>query len=1324
MAVIIGTLNPDFLDGTLEADQIQGLEADDTLLGFQGSDSLQGNSENDSLIGGRGGDLLQGGAGNDSLFGEFGNDTLEGDLGNDFLFGNEGDDLVTDSDGPDTLYGGLGNDTIFNGAGDDQLFGDRDNDLLYTGPGLNTLTGGVGADLFVIGRGLNQGQTDIITDFRPGFDLIGLAEDLRVENLEFIQTGNDTTIRDRDSGEELAILQDTNNNVLSRSNFTRSIATISSVIEFLDTSASVREGQTAPLEIGIQRTGSPLNTVAATVFFTSGSGTADSDFPGTAIEVVFEPFQTFQQIEIPVLDDSSVEGSESFSLSLGEPIGGATIGEQGELIVTIEDDDAPTTPPQPPEPGLPPVIIPPIAQPDLATIAVSVAPERVLESGSETLIYTFTRTAGPTDTTFLLAFSLGGTAQLGVDYTLSGGVNLVSNTLVTVAFPANSTAQVIVTPIDNTEFEANRTVELTLNNGFLYNADSDNGSAVGTILDDDPPPDPPAYDFIQEEFIVIEGNDPTNPSQAIITVQRSDLGSEFQTQVDVVLEDRTTEAGVDYIPLGESNQITLNFASGDIEESFPITLIPNTIEQDPRELGLSFDNFQIIIDGTPRAGGQNGRIPEATLRIIDDDAPPIYTFDLAEYEVTEGDPFVTVAVERSGNLAFESGVTVNPVALPAGEIPAPGAPATPGIDVSVPGVDFDSTPILLNFAPGETLKTLEIPIVDDTLVEPDEYFGLEFSDFVLFDTSGNEILGLGAAGDPATARVRIIDNDIPTVTLQDPTPTSIEQTFVLDANGNQQPVPPSNPNFDPNEPLTQFVRTNPVPGQFQVSRQESDPSGANPLAVTLSLEFNGISSEFTVESSRIVSDDYELRLTNPNSGTLQLNTDETVTLNFNRGFADIGLSLVPKDDFQAEAEESLTLTLLPDQPLVGEAVTYVIGDSATGTVGIALNDTDVITDEDLDENSNPVEGSLRQALINAEEFSGINRIGFIDLPANSEVNLEDALPNLSDALVLDGSDAQNLTIQRSPEVASQFRIFTIDGGSVTLSNVTLANGIAPATDFNNLTESTPENRGGAISVTSTSAQVNLNGVQLQNNQANNGGAIASSGIINLTDSAVIENDAVNGGGIAIVDGTFRVNNSTVADNTALRIGGGIFESFGTLTVTNGTIARNSIVNGSGQPAGEGGGIGVNTTTGIVNLKNTIVADNIALIGPDISPTATSAINSGGNNLVGIASGTSFNPNTGVGDLLGTTAIPIDALLAPGFNLNGLTAVIALQPGSPAIDAGGGTFSSPYTNPGSFDQRGSGFSRFIDIPGVGTDLVAGAPTTGTNVIDIGAFELQS
>src|SRR6185295_17396641 len=121
-------------------------------------------------------------------------------------------------------------------------------------------------------------------------------------------------------------------------------------------------------------------------------------------------------------------------------------------------------------------------------------------------------------------------------------------------------------------------------------------------------------------------------------------------------------------------------------------------------------------------------------------------------------------------------------------------------------------------------------------------------------------------------------------------------------------------------------------------------------------------------------------------------------------------------------------------------------------------------------------------------------------------------------------------------------------------------------------------------------------------------------------------------------------------------------------------------------------------------RNNIIAGNTATTS---APDARGTFTSRGHNLIGDGSGSSGF--TGTGDQVGTSALPINALLAPLGNNGGPTQTRALLPGSPAIDSGDncvtenpGCFTTPLTT----DQRGAGFLR----------------NSGASV-DIGAFEVQ-
>jgi hypothetical protein len=120
-------------------------------------------------------------------------------------------------------------------------------------------------------------------------------------------------------------------------------------------------------------------------------------------------------------------------------------------------------------------------------------------------------------------------------------------------------------------------------------------------------------------------------------------------------------------------------------------------------------------------------------------------------------------------------------------------------------------------------------------------------------------------------------------------------------------------------------------------------------------------------------------------------------------------------------------------------------------------------------------------------------------------------------------------------------------------------------------------------------------------------------------------------------------------------------------LTNCTIAGNTATGNTA--GGSGGGIG-----GPASLANTVVADNTADGGPDVSGAFTSR----GHNLIG-----KTDVSTGwlISDLTGTAAVPLDARLGPLQNNGGPTKTMALLAGSPALNTGDATLA-PAT-----DQRG-------------------------------------
>ena len=318
-----GGAGKDIVDGGPGNDTARGGKGDDLVIGDRGNDQVFGDQGNDTVLGAEGDDTLYGGKGNDSLrgggeddliFGDKGNDTLFGDTGNDCLLGGAGSDLLFGQEGGDILSGGIGNDTADGGEGDDRLFGGDGNDAVIGGAGddfiagdrgIDTLTGGDGADIFVLGRvgtsagssgflttgGPEIGDADLIRDFKAG-DAIGLAGGLSFTDLDIFQgqgsNSSNTIIKDKRTGEFLAVLIDVRTNALDESKFTTArIPTVDSnpfIIQGTTTApagttTSTTGTRTAPA--GTTTAPATTNPTPATTNPTPATGTTTSPATGT-----------------------------------------------------------------------------------------------------------------------------------------------------------------------------------------------------------------------------------------------------------------------------------------------------------------------------------------------------------------------------------------------------------------------------------------------------------------------------------------------------------------------------------------------------------------------------------------------------------------------------------------------------------------------------------------------------------------------------------------------------------------------------------------------------------------------------------------------------------------------------------------------------------------------------------------------------------------------------------------------------------------------------------------------------------------------------------
>jgi hypothetical protein len=169
---------------------------------------------------------------------------------------------------------------------------------------------------------------------------------------------------------------------------------------------------------------------------------------------------------------------------------------------------------------------------------------------------------------------------------------------------------------------------------------------------------------------------------------------------------------------------TLSFADGASIATLSVPLIADTtIEGD--------ETFTVMLSA-PTNGLVLGTPASATVTITNDDRPGSFSFGSVSYVKSEAGPSATITVLRSGGRA--SGVVV-------------GYGTTNG--TASAGADYSSRSGTLSFGGGVASLTFTVPIVNDTLDEPDETVNLALSS----PTAGATL------GTRPTAVLTITDND-------------------------------------------------------------------------------------------------------------------------------------------------------------------------------------------------------------------------------------------------------------------------------------------------------------------------------------------------------------------------------------------------------------------------------------------------------------------------------------------------------------------------------------------------------------------------------------
>lgn len=208
---------------------------------------------------------------------------------------------------------------------------------------------------------------------------------------------------------------------------------------------------------------------------------------------------------------------------------------------------------------------------------------------------------------------------------------------------------------------------------------------------------------------------------AVITVKRTGSLSGTAT-VAYSTSDGTAVSGLDYV----TKAGLLTFADGVSSKTFKVQVVDDSRFEGDETLHLTLSN--------PSAPAVLGSPATATLKIVDDDSEPgIFTLGASAYTVGENEGSVAIVVRRL--LGADAEATVEYLTL---------------AGTAEPDLDYTPKSNILTFAPGETAKTIQVAIRNDTEVEPDETFS-----FKLLNPTGGTVLG-----DPSTAVITIRDDDL------------------------------------------------------------------------------------------------------------------------------------------------------------------------------------------------------------------------------------------------------------------------------------------------------------------------------------------------------------------------------------------------------------------------------------------------------------------------------------------------------------------------------------------------------------------------------------
>ncbi|KAM9456047.1 FRAS1-related extracellular matrix protein 2a [Clarias gariepinus] len=435
----------------------------------------------------------------------------------------------------------------------------------------------------------------------------------------------------------------------------------------------VVDEQAGVLEVVLRRRGYLGETSFVGIGTLDGSAQKNKDFRGKfQKQVQFNPGQTTATWRIKILSDGTYEQSETFSITLSEPVMGVL---ESPSVATVEIVD----------PG------------DESTVFIPQA-RIVVEEDIGELLVPLHRRGDVSEELMVLCYTLQGSATGTVPSTVLSFSDYISRPegqTSIVRFKKEETEKLCrVVIIDDSLYEPEESFNVSLSVVLGGRLGSEYPSTHISILPD--MDDAPVFYFGGAEYHVEE-------SQGHIDVQVWRTGTDLSKTATVTVRSRKTdpvsaEAGVDYVGISKN----LDFAPGVNMQTIRVTILDDL----GQPLLEGAEKFELILRLPSNA--ILGDPAKATV-LINDSISDLPKMQFKHHLLTgeESDRRLTAVVQRSGDITHQS--TVRCYTRQGSAQVASDFEERPNTDASV-----------ITFLPGDTEKSCVLTLVDDSVYEEEE----------------------------------------------------------------------------------------------------------------------------------------------------------------------------------------------------------------------------------------------------------------------------------------------------------------------------------------------------------------------------------------------------------------------------------------------------------------------------------------------------------------------------------------------------------------------------------------------------------------------------